>query len=99
MIYEKPFLQPTHLKLMCKQDNSQSFTIPDVEAPACSPLFCSFIWTKVVQKGKLDPSCSLGSPRQKGWSAVIVWLMCRCMCTVGQLLVIFLIMVFKKNSI
>lgn len=53
--YEKPFFQPTHLKLMCKQDNSQTLRRP----PTCLCLQFSYNWTTVVQNEQNYPSCCL----------------------------------------
>lgn len=57
-IMKSPFFQPTHLKLMCKQDNSQSFTV----RRGILPLMCfqlSYNWTTVVQNEQNYPSRSL----------------------------------------
>lgn len=59
--YEKPFFfQPTHLKLMCKQDNSQALRFCMLRRPPTRLcLQFSYNWTKVVQNEQNYPSCSL----------------------------------------
>lgn len=88
-IMKKPFFSThTSKKLMCKQDNSQSFTILYVEASRHSQF--SYNWTTVVQNEQNYPSCSLvwslGVLMKRFLSAVIGWLICCCCtCTVGPI--------------
>lgn len=86
-IMKSPFFQPTHLKLMCKQDNSQALLFcTSRRPPTRSGLQLSYNWTTDVQNEQNCPSCSrVWSRSHERSSAVIGWLICCCCtCTVGQ---------------
>lgn len=59
-LWKALFFQPTHLKLMCKQDNSQALLFCMLRRPPTRLcLQFSYNWTTVVQNELNFPSCSL----------------------------------------